>query len=231
MVRRFVAAGHEVDVLTSDAHDLWYFTDKGRRRVEAPAESRVDGARVRRFAVRHLPFQRYVGRLLSYAPHWPTRCRRASYMPILPGIEPGPRRLRRRLRRRLPLHRLLLCRLPDGPGGGRAADPDAVPPPGHARRPGQPALHPAAPDPPAGRGRRRRRPDRAGGRRRPGLGHPRSRILTLGMAVEHAEVTGGDRDRFRERLAIPDRPRRRSATSPRSTRTRGRTTWSAPSRG
>ena len=40
MVRRFVAAGHEVDVLTSDAHDLWYFTDRGRRRVDGPPESR-----------------------------------------------------------------------------------------------------------------------------------------------------------------------------------------------
>ncbi len=43
MVRRFVAAGHEVDVLTSDAHDLWYFTNKapeaGRR------AGRVDGRR------------------------------------------------------------------------------------------------------------------------------------------------------------------------------------------
>ncbi len=43
MVRRFVAAGHDVDVLTSDAHDLWYFTDRRRRRVDAPNESRVDG--------------------------------------------------------------------------------------------------------------------------------------------------------------------------------------------
>ena len=56
MVRRFVAAGHDVDVLTSDAHDLWYFTDQSRRRVDEPARPQVDGARVRRFAVRHLPF-------------------------------------------------------------------------------------------------------------------------------------------------------------------------------
>src|SRR5262245_50714808 len=76
IVRRFVAEGHEVDVLTSDAHDLWYFTDRRRRRVEEPAESWVDGARVRRFAIRHHPFQRHVGRLLSYVPHWPTQCRR-----------------------------------------------------------------------------------------------------------------------------------------------------------
>ena len=50
--------------------------------------SSVDGATrppVRRSGT--VPLQRYVGRLLSYAPHWPTRCRSASYMPILPGIE------------------------------------------------------------------------------------------------------------------------------------------------
>lgn len=87
MVRRFVRAGHAVDVLTSDALDLWYFTNKRRQRVPGPLESEVDGARVRRFPVRHLPLQRYVGRLLSYAPHWPTQCRVASYMPILPGID------------------------------------------------------------------------------------------------------------------------------------------------
>src|SRR3954452_10678641 len=75
MVRRFVAAGDAVDVLTSDAHDLWYFTDRRRRRVAAPREARVDGARVRRFPVRHLPLQRYLGRALSCLPHWPTRCR------------------------------------------------------------------------------------------------------------------------------------------------------------
>ncbi len=87
MVRRFVDAGHAVDVITSDAHDLWYFTNRRRRRVEAPRVSTVDGAKVHRFPVRHRPMQRYVGRLLSYAPHWPTRCRVASYMPILPGID------------------------------------------------------------------------------------------------------------------------------------------------
>src|SRR5947209_18938814 len=87
VVRRFVAAGHSVDVVTSDAQDLWYFTDRRRRRVDAPAVSTVDGATVHRHEVRHRPLQRYVGRLLSYVPHWPTRCRSASYMPILRGIE------------------------------------------------------------------------------------------------------------------------------------------------
>ena len=33
MVRRFVADGHEVDVLTSDAHELSYFVNRRRRRV------------------------------------------------------------------------------------------------------------------------------------------------------------------------------------------------------
>ncbi len=52
IVRRFVASGDSVDVLTSDAHDLWYFTDQRRRRVDEPSETEVDGAKVRRFAVR-----------------------------------------------------------------------------------------------------------------------------------------------------------------------------------
>ena len=87
MVRRFVASGHAVDVFTSDAEDLWYFTDRKRRRIDQPHIAIVDGATVRRFPVRHLPLQRYFGRLLSYVPHWPTRCRSASYMPIIPGID------------------------------------------------------------------------------------------------------------------------------------------------
>lgn len=86
MVRRFVARGDTVDVLTSDAHDLWYFTDPRRRRVDRPAEEVLDGARVRRFPVRHYPGQRYVGKLLSFAPHWPTRCRFDSFLPVIPGL-------------------------------------------------------------------------------------------------------------------------------------------------
>jgi hypothetical protein len=45
IVRRFVAEGHDVEVLTSDAHDLCYFTDRRRRRVDDPSESWVDRAR------------------------------------------------------------------------------------------------------------------------------------------------------------------------------------------
>ncbi|RUL85736.1 glycosyltransferase family 4 protein [Tautonia sociabilis] len=87
MVRRLVDRGHEVDVLTSDARDLWYFNDPTRARLDEPAESLVDGARVRRFPVRHVPMQRYIGKLLGFVPHWPTQCRFASYMPLLPDLE------------------------------------------------------------------------------------------------------------------------------------------------
>ncbi len=204
MVRRFVGAGHEVDVLTSDAHDLWYFTDRGRRRVDAPVESTVDGARVRRFPVRHLPMQRYFGRLLSYAPHWPTRCVASSYMPILPGI------------------------------GKVRGDYDAVFAVGFpytvfsyaalltARAAGAPLLltpflHLATPGDRVNRTYTRPHQIRllaesdavvvqtdleAEAVR--GWNIPPSRILKLGMAVEHAEVTGGRRDRFRAELGIAE---------------------------
>ena len=207
MVRRFVEAGHEVDVLTSDAHDLWYFTNKARKRVDAPAESIVDGAKVRRFAVRHFPMQRYVGRALSYAPHWPTRCMVASYMPILPGL-----------------------------GGVRGAY-DAVFAVGFpytvfsyaalrtARAANSPLLitpflHLATPGDRVNRAYTQPHQVRllaesdavivqtgleADAVR--GWGIPDGRILKLGMAVEHAEVTGGDRARFRGELAIPDAAR------------------------
>jgi glycosyltransferase involved in cell wall biosynthesis len=203
MVRRFVAGGDDVDVVTSDAHDLWYFTDKGRRRIDAPRVSWVDGARVQRFAVRHFPLQRYVGRLLSYAPHWPTRCRAASYMPVLPGIE--------RVR----------------------GDYDAVFAVGFpytvfsyaalrtARAAGAPLvltpfLHLATPGDKVNRAYTRPHQVRLlaeadcvvvqtelEAEAVAGWGIPRGRVLKLGMAVEHAEVTGGDPARFRDGLGIP----------------------------
>jgi glycosyltransferase involved in cell wall biosynthesis len=203
IVRRFVAAGHHADVFTSDAHDLWYFTDRGRRRVEAPTVATVDGARVHRFPVKHLPLQRYVGRLLSYAPHWPTRCRAASYMPILSGI------------------------------GHVRGDYDAVFGVGFpytvfsfaalqtARAAGAPLiltpfLHLATPDDPYRK--HYTRPHQIRLLReadtvvvQTGLeadavadwGVPRSKVLTLGMAVDHADVTGGDPVAFRRHLGIP----------------------------
>jgi glycosyltransferase involved in cell wall biosynthesis len=204
MVRRFVAAGDEVDVITSDAHDLWYFVDRRRRRVDAPAESWVDGARVRRLAVRHMPFQRYVGRLLSYVPHWPTQCRFASYMPIIPGI------------------------------GHIRGDYDAVFGVGFpftlfsyaalrtARAVGAlliltPFLHLATPGDPVHRAYTKRHqirllveadlivtPTQFEADTIAGWGIPRERLLKLSMAIEREEVTGGDPRRLRERLAIPE---------------------------
>jgi glycosyltransferase involved in cell wall biosynthesis len=203
MVRRFVAAGHYVDVFTSDAHDLWYFTDKGRRRVDAKPVSQVDGATVQRFPVKHLPLQRYIGRLLSYTPHWPTRCRASSYMPILPGID--------RVR----------------------GDYDAVFAVGFpytvfshaayrtARSAGAPLvltpfLHLATPGDRVNRSYTRPHQirllaesdcvvvqTRLEADAVAAWGIPESRILTLGMAVEHEEVTGGDPRRLRDALGIP----------------------------
>src|SRR4051812_48807272 len=204
MVRRFVSAGYEVDVLTSDAHDLWYFTNKGRRRVDAPVESRVDGARVRRFAVKHLPLQRYFGRLLSYAPHWPTQCVAASYMPILPGID----------RVRGQYNAVFAVGFPYTVFSyaayltARAASAPLLL---------TPFLHLATPGDQVNRTYTRPHQIRllaesdtvvvqtgleAGAVRDWGI--PDSRILKLGMAVEHAEVTGGDRRRFRGGLGISD---------------------------
>ncbi len=203
MVRRFVSAGHQVDVLTSNAHDLWYFTNKGRKRIEDPVESMVDGARVRRFPVKHLPLQRYFGRLLSYAPHWPTRCVAASYMPILPGI------------------------------GQVRGDYDAVFAVGFpytifsyaalltARAAGAPLLltpflHLGTPGDPVNRAYTRPHQIRLLAESDTVIVQtnleaqavrdwniPEARILKLGMAVEHAEVTGGRPDRFRTVLDIP----------------------------
>ena len=204
MVRRFVAAGHEVDVLTSDAHDLWYFTNKARKRVDAPAESIVDGARVRRFPVRHFPMQRYFGRLLSYAPHWPTRCVAESYMPILPGLA----------RVREPYDAVFAVGFPytvfsySAYLTARAAKAPLLI---------TPFLHLGTPGDPVNRAYTRPHQIRllaesdavivqtgleAAAVR--GWGILDARIIKLGMAVEHAEVTGGHRARFRNELAIPD---------------------------
>ena len=207
MVRRFVDAGHDVDVLTSDAMDLWYFTNKARKRVDAPDESEVDGAKVRRFRVKHLPMQRYFGRALSYAPHWPTRCVAASYMPILPGLG----------RVRGPYDAVFSVGFPYTVFSyaayltSRAAKAPLLI---------TPFLHLATPGDQVNRAYTKPHQIRllaesetvvvqtdleAGAVR--GWGIPDSRILKLGMAVEHADVTGGDRKRFRGQLAIPDKAR------------------------
>lgn len=86
IVRRFVDRGNEVDVYTSDADDLWYFTNPRRKFLRSPRTEFLEGARIHRLPVRHFPGQRYVGRLLSYFPHWPTRCCWESYMPVIPDL-------------------------------------------------------------------------------------------------------------------------------------------------
>ena len=207
MVRRFVAAGRSADVFTSDAHDLWYFTDRGRRRVDAPSRSQVDGATVHRFSVRHRPLQRYVGRVLSYAPHWPTRCRTASYMPILPGIE----------RVRGDYDAVFAVGFPYTVFSYAALQT--------ARAAGAPLiltpfLHLATPGDPVQKAYTRPHQIRLLAESDAvvvqtdleadavaGWGIPRTRILKLGMAVEHAEVTGGDPALLRGKLGIaPGRP-------------------------
>jgi glycosyltransferase involved in cell wall biosynthesis len=202
IVRRFVAAGHSAEVFTSDAHDLWYFTDSGRRRVDAPRVSEVDGATVHRFAVRHRPLQRYVGRLLSYAPHWPTRCRSASYMPMLPGIE----------RVRGGFDAVFAVGFPYTIFSYAAYQT--------ARAAGAPLiltpfLHLATPGDPVRKAYTRPHQIRLLAESDAvivqtsleadavaGWGIVRDRILKLGMAVEHSEVTGGDGSALRARFGI-----------------------------
>jgi glycosyltransferase involved in cell wall biosynthesis len=204
MVRRFVAAGHEVDVLTSDAHDLWYFTNKGRKRVEAPVESMVDGARVHRFPVKHLPLQRYFGRLLSYAPHWPTRCVAASYMPILPGIGQVRGNYDAVFAVGFPYTIFSYAALLTA----RAASAPLLL---------TPFLHLGTPGDPVNRAYTRPHQIRLLAESDTVVVQteleaqavrdwkiPDSKILKLGMAVEHDEVTGGDRSRFRGDLNITE---------------------------
>ncbi len=205
IVKRYVASGHHVDVFTSNAHDLRYYTDKSRRRVDAPAESIVDGAVVHRLPIRHLPFQRYAGRLLSYVPHWRTQCQIASYMPIIPGIA--------RIR----------------------GDYDAVFGVGFpftlfsyaalqtARAAGVPLiltpfLHLSTPGDPVNRTYTRPHqirllseadlivsPTRMESDVLAGWNIPRNRLLTLPMAIDKSDVTGGDGAAFRARYDLTGR--------------------------
>jgi glycosyltransferase involved in cell wall biosynthesis len=203
MVRRFVAAGHSVDVFTTDAQDLWYFTDRRRRRLAAPALDTVDGALVRRFAVHHYPLQRYVRRLMSYAPHWPTRCRSGSYQPVVPGIEQVRGGYDSVFAVGFPYTVFSYAALQTA----RAADAPLIL---------TPFLHLATPDDPYRKYYTRphqvrllRESDTVVSVTRieadavAGWGIPRERILTLGMAVEHDEVTGGDRGALRRKLGVP----------------------------
>ena len=202
MVRRFVAAGHEVDVFTSDAQDLWYFTDARLRRVDAPRVSIVDGATVYRFPVRHVPMQRYLGRALSYLPHWPTRCLAASHMPILPGLTRVRGQYDAVFGVGFPYTSFSYAALRTA----RAANAPLLL---------TPFLHLATPGDPVNRAYTQPHQIRllaesdavivqtsleAAAVRAWNI--PDRRVVTLGMAVEHAEVTGGNRNRYRDQLGL-----------------------------
>ena len=207
MVRRMVADGHEVDVFTSDAHDLWYFTDRTRRRVDAPGVSEVDGAVVHRLPVQHFPFQKYVGRLLSYSPHWPTRCRWESYMPVIPAVERVEGRYDAAFGVGFPFTVFSLA----ARKVARAAGSPLIL---------TPFLHLSTPDDPVSR--HYTRPHQARLLREADLvvtptalearvveswGVAASNLLTLPMAIEPGAVCGGDGLRLRSRLGIgPSEP-------------------------
>ncbi|QDV36751.1 glycosyltransferase family 4 protein [Tautonia plasticadhaerens] len=207
MVRRLVAGGHEVEVLTSDAKDLWYFNDPRRARLDEPAESRVDGALVRRFPVRHLPFQRYAGKLLGYVPHWPTQCRYSSYMPIIPELERARGRTDAVFAVGFPFTNFSYAAWKRAKGSGA---PLILTPFLHLATPGDPV------------NRHYTRPHQVRLLKEAdavvvvtGLeadavaswGIPRARIVQAGMGFERGEVCGGLGARFREANRIsPDRP-------------------------
>jgi glycosyltransferase involved in cell wall biosynthesis len=54
--RRLAADGHQVTVLTTDALDFELLSTPGGRRIPAGEEQTVDGVRVLRFPVHHLPY-------------------------------------------------------------------------------------------------------------------------------------------------------------------------------
>jgi glycosyltransferase involved in cell wall biosynthesis len=203
MVRRFVARGDQVEVITSNALELWHFTDPSRRAVPGPAVAFVDGARVERCRVRHFPGQRYAGRLLSYLPHWPARCCFDSFMPWIPGL----------YRDRGPYDAVF------GVGFPYTAFSYAAWKAARASRAPlvlTPFLHLSTPGDAVNRAYTR--PHQRRLLRESQLvvvqteveaaaiqqwGIPRTRLLKLGMALRHDQVTGGDRGRLRSRLAIP----------------------------
>jgi glycosyltransferase involved in cell wall biosynthesis len=202
MVRRFVASGDRAEVFTSDAHELWYFTDRRRRRVEAPPESIVDGARVRRCEVRHIPLQKYVGRLLSYVPHWRTQCRWESFMPIIPGIEHIRGDYDAVFAVGFPFTVFSLAALRTARAAGApliltpflhlSTPGDAVS--RHYTRPHQVRLLAEADLVVT--------PTALEARAIASWGIDPGRLLTIPMAIERQEVTGGRGDRLRERLGL-----------------------------
>lgn len=203
MVSRFAERGDEVDILTSDAKDLWYFNDRRRARLDAPPIEAVDGARVVRFPVRHQPLQRYTGKLLARVPHWPTQCRRDSFMPLIPDLEghDGDYDLVCAVGFPFTLFAYSAWKL-----ARRNVAPLVLTPFLHLSTPGDPV------------NRHYTRPHQIRLLKEAdlvvvvtgleadvvaGWGVPRERILINPMGYEPGDVTGGDGPRMRERLGIP----------------------------
>jgi glycosyltransferase involved in cell wall biosynthesis len=199
MVRRFVESGHEVEVYTSNAHDLAYYTDPDRKRVDAPEVSVVDGATVHRLPVAHFPYQRYVGKALSFVPHWPTRCMMGSYLPIIPRLGSIRGRFDLVYGVGFPFTNFSYAALRTA----RAA---------HAPLILTPFLHLATPGDPVHRTYTQWHqirllkeadlvvnPTPKASETIASWGIPTEKILTLSMAIEREEVTGGDRDSFRRK--------------------------------
>jgi len=207
MTRRFVEDGHQVEVLTSDARDLWYFTDRTRARIEDDAEAVVDGARVHRFPIVHPPAQKYVGKTLGFLPHWRARCRFASYMPWIPGLDRDPGRFDAVFALGFPFTVFSLAALRTA---RRSGAPLILTPFLHLATPGD-RVH-----------RHYTRPHQARllreadavvvvteleGAAVESWGVPRDRILRVNMGFERSEVLGGRGASFRRSLGIPaDRP-------------------------
>ena len=203
MVSRFVKNNWRVDVLTSDAHDLWYFTQRDRRRVNAPRESivqrcaraKISGAAC---AVSTL-FRPRVELCPALADAVSIRVVYAAH----PRHRARPRALRRRLRGRFSVHDLFLC----GLEAARASGAPLIL---------TPFLHLATPGDPVNRHYTKPHQIRLLAESAAVVvqthleadavaawGIARSNILVLGMGVDHANVTGGDAMGFRSKHAIP----------------------------
>ncbi|WZO97108.1 glycosyltransferase family 4 protein [Isosphaeraceae bacterium EP7] len=202
MVRRMVGEGHEVDVFTTDADDLARFTSPAGRAIEADSRTNIDGARITRFRPRHVPGQRYAGKLLGYAPLPSIRSQFASFFPILPGINRVRGEYDLVCSIAFPYTNFTYAALRTA----RAAGAPLVV---------TPFLHLATPGDPVHRAYTRSHQrwllsqadlvvaaTRLEADTIVSWGINRSRLLTLPMAIEHADVTGGDGLDFRARLGL-----------------------------
>jgi glycosyltransferase involved in cell wall biosynthesis len=100
--RRLVRAGHSVTILTTDAFDIELFWNPSGKRI-AEREAEIDGARVLRFPVRHLPAPG-----LAYA-----GVRRLLWLASALRLPTGPARRGARLTPRVPELEAWLAKTPE----------------------------------------------------------------------------------------------------------------------